>query len=149
MLNILGYGSNSNSKSGISTSGVSQPSPFAQMLTQLQQLENSNPKRYSQVSQQISTNLSGAASNAQGQGNSKLANQLTTLSKDFAVASQTGQLPDFTHLAKMLAGGQHNNAAPSSSDPAGASTAGATAVASSAHSGLLNFVTQALNLVGI
>ena len=127
MLNILGYGSANQT----SLPGGSSTSPFAQMLTQLQQLEQSNPAQYSQVSGQISAKLSGAASSAQSQGNSKLATQLTTLSKDFATASQTGQLPDVVGLAKMLSG------------------TGANTNTSSGHHGVLKFVEQAMNLFGV
>jgi len=57
-------------------------------------MEQANPSQYAKVSQQISTNLSAAASTAQTRGKTGLATQLSTLSKDFSTASQTGQLPN-------------------------------------------------------
>jgi hypothetical protein len=79
-----------------------QLSPFAQVLTGLQQLEQANPKQYAQVTSQISTNLQAAAQKAQTQGNTTLATRLTTLSKDFSTASQSGQLPNVQDLAKSI-----------------------------------------------
>jgi hypothetical protein len=46
----------------------SQLSPFAQVLNTLQQLQQTNPTEYQQVTQQIATNLQSAAQTAQSQG---------------------------------------------------------------------------------
>lgn len=110
MLSILGYntagqaGNASALTMGGPASGASpkQLSPFAQILTELQQLEQSNPASYAKTTQQISTNLAAASSTAQIRGNSSLATQLRTLSKDFGAASQTGQMPNVTDLASSL-----------------------------------------------
>ena len=75
------------SATAASSSSSPASSPFAQMLTELQQLEQANPGQYAKLAHQISTNLSSAASKAQGQGNASLANQLTALSNDFATSS--------------------------------------------------------------
>jgi hypothetical protein len=79
-----------------------QLSPFAQILAQMQQVEQANPAEYSKMTQQISTNLLAASSSAQIRGNSTLAGQLTALSKDFATASQTGQIPNVNDLASAM-----------------------------------------------
>ncbi len=140
MLNILGYSSNaqtgtSSGNLSIGPSTSSTLSPFAQMLTQLQQMEQSNPGQYTQVSQQISTNLAAAASTAQGRGNAKLATQLTTLSKDFSSAAQSGQLPNVADLEKaMQAAKQSGN--------------GTVTTASGSHSGQVT-LGQILSLAGI
>lgn len=109
MLSILGYNSANQSGNasalsiGNASSGSSkQLSPFAQMLTELQQVEQSNPANYAKMTQQISTNLAAASSTAKIRGNSALASQLTSLSKDFASASQSGQMPNVTDLAGAI-----------------------------------------------
>lgn len=87
-----------------------QLSPFAQILSELQQLQQQNPSEYAQVTQQIATNLQSAAQTDQANGNSTGASQLTQLATDFLNASQSGQLPDIWDLAQ--AGGvsqQHHH----------------------------------------
>lgn len=149
MLNILGYnsasqstqpGTNSLSPAGAGT-GSTQLSPFAQMLAELQQLEQSNPTKYAQVSQQISSNLSTAASNAQSAGKSSLASQLTMLSKDFSTASQTGQLPSVSDLAQVMSSGNSANTG----------TAAAISGTSSGtpHHGVLKSMENILQTIGI
>ena len=103
-----------------------QLSPFAQVLSSLQQLQQSNPTEYQQVTQQIATNLQSAAQAATNEGNSTAANQLNQLSKDFSTASQTGQLPNISDLAQALGGssghhrhhhgGHHESSSSSSTD---------------------------------
>ena len=104
MLSILGYNSANQSSPASNAANPSSTklSPFAQMLTELQQVEQANPAQYAKVTQQISTNLAAASSTAQIRGNTSLATQLTTLSKDFATASQTGQMPNVNDLASAL-----------------------------------------------
>ena len=88
-----------------------QLSPFAQMLSDLQQLQQSNPTQYQQVTQQIATNLQSAAQTAQNDGNSTAASQLNQLATDFTNASQSGQLPNIQDLAQGLSGtgGHHHH----------------------------------------
>jgi hypothetical protein len=108
MLSILGYNSTGqSSQAGVGASLAAsknggQLSPFAQILAQMQQVEQANPAQYSKMTQQISTNLLAASSSAQIRGNSTLAGQLTALSKDFAAASQTGQIPNVNDLASAM-----------------------------------------------
>src|SRR5271170_1504367 len=82
-----------------------QLSPLAQLLSTLQQLQQSNPTQYAQVTQQIATNLQAAAQTATADGNTSAANQLTTLATDFTNASTSGQLPDIKDLAQAIGGG--------------------------------------------
>ena len=121
-----------------------QLSPFAQLASALQQLQQSNPSKYAQVTEQISTNLASAAQAAQSQGNTSAAGQLTQLASDFSTASQTGQLPNLQDLSQALSGGSssgtsrsgghhhHHHAESSSSDSASTSSAAASGSSSSA-----------------
>ena len=98
-----------------STSAVSQQSdntqlsPFAQVMSELQQLQQSDPAKYQQVTKQISANLQTAAQTAQQQGNTTAAAQLNQLSTDFSNASQSGQLPSVQDLAQAIGGGHHHH----------------------------------------
>jgi len=104
-----------NTLSGIgSLSAVQQPdngqlSPFAQLMSTLQQLQQSNPTQYQQVTQQIATNLQSAAQTAQSDGNTTAAAQLNQLATDFTNASQTGQLPNIQDLAQAVGGHHHHH----------------------------------------
>ena len=86
----------------------SQLSPLAEVLSTLQQIQQSDPQQYQQVTQQISTNLQSAAQTAQTDGNSKASSQLTQLATDFTNASQSGQLPNIQDLAQAVGGNQHH-----------------------------------------
>lgn len=114
-LQSVGLTSNatSGSQSGISfspqTSDNGQLSPLGQVLSTLQQLQQSNPTEYKQVTQQIATNLTTAAQTAQSAGNTTEANQLTHLAGDFTNASTSGQLPNIQDLAQAVGGGHHHH----------------------------------------
>ncbi|MBZ5605210.1 MAG: hypothetical protein LAO79_23170 [Acidobacteriia bacterium] len=94
-----------------------QLSPFGQVFSKLQQLQQTDPARFSQVTSQISTNLANAAQTAQADGNTGAASRLTALSTDFSNASQSGQMPDFQNVAHGVGGHHHHHApAPTDSD---------------------------------
>jgi len=78
-------------------------SPFAQLISFLQQLQQTNPAQYQAVAQQIATNLQSAAQTDQQDGNTAGASQLNQLSADFTAASTSGQLPNLQDLAQALA----------------------------------------------
>jgi hypothetical protein len=122
---------NASGVGGGSDSG--QLSPFAQLLSTLQQLEQSNPTQYQQVTQQIATNLQTAAAADSKNGNSAQAAQLTTLSKDFTTASQNGQLPNAQDLASAIggAGQRHFHGQASSGASANGSSTGSTSSSTS------------------
>jgi len=107
--------STGNSLSSTGTSSIaSQPengllSPFAQLISTLQQLQESDPTKYQQVTQQIAANLKSAAQTAQADGNSTAANQLNQLATDFTSASQSGQLPNIQDLAQAIGGHHHHH----------------------------------------
>jgi hypothetical protein len=100
---------------GIDTSSIelqpdnSQLSPFAKLLNTLQQLQQSDPTKYQQVTQQIATNLQDAANTAQADGNTAAANQLNQLATDFTNASKSGQLPNVQDLAQAIGGHHHHH----------------------------------------
>jgi hypothetical protein len=113
-LQTAGLSSNSNPGNTTQTAAVqqsdgSQLSPLAQVLSTLQQLQQSNPTEYQQVTQQIATNLQNAAQTAQSQGNTTAADQLNQLAKDFTTASQSGQLPNVQDLAQATGGHHHHH----------------------------------------
>jgi hypothetical protein len=105
-----GIGSYSNSLNGLATytqgSDSGQLSPFAQLVSTLQQVQQQNPAEYQQLTQQIAVNLQSAAQTAQTQGNSPQANQLGQLATDFTNAAGTGQLPNLQDLAQAVGGAQ-------------------------------------------
>jgi hypothetical protein len=86
-----------------------QLSPFAQLLSTLQQLQQSNPTEYKQVTGQIATNLQNAAKTATADGNTAAATELNQLATDFTAASQSGQLPNIQDLSQAVSGGHHHH----------------------------------------
>jgi hypothetical protein len=107
-------------------SDSSRLSPFAQLANTLQQLQESDPTKFKQVTQQVAANLQSAAQTARSQGNSAAASQLKQLSADFTNASQTGQLPNLQDLAQAVGGGagasggghhHHHHSSNTSTDP--------------------------------
>jgi hypothetical protein len=112
-----------NSLSGIDPSVSLQPdnsklSPFAQLMSTLQQLQQSDPTKYKEVTGQIATNLQSAAQTAQADGNTTAATQLNQLAGDFTNASKSGDLPNIQDLAKAVGGHHHHHHAhAASADP--------------------------------
>ena len=119
----------STSASSIDPSSLSLPqdnspqlSPFAQIMSTLQQLQQTNPAEYQQVTSQIATNLQNAANTATANGNTAQANELNQLAGDFTTASQTNSLPNVKDLAQAVGGAHghhhhhHMHAASSDSD---------------------------------
>ncbi len=101
--------SNTGTSSLTSQPESGQLSPFAQVMSTLQQLQESNPAEFGQVTGQIATNLQSAAKTAQADGNSTQATQLNQLASDFTGASQSGQAPNIQDLAQALGGGGHHH----------------------------------------
>jgi hypothetical protein len=128
-----------NSVNSAAVSSVAPPSdngqlsPFAQLMSTLQQLQQSDPSKYQQVTQQIATNLQSAAQTAQADGNTSAASQLSQLATDFTNASQSGQLPNVQDLAKAIGGHHHHHHShPASTDADSSSSASSTSSSSSA-----------------
>jgi hypothetical protein len=124
--------SGTSSTSNIDASSLTMPqesnpqlSPFAQVLSTLQQLQQSNPTEYSQVTSQIATNLQSAAKTATSQGNTAQANELNQLATDFQNASQNNTLPNIQDLAQAAGGGHghhHHHMHADSSDSSNSSS---------------------------
>jgi hypothetical protein len=137
----------STSASGSAQDG-NQLSPFAQILSTLQQLQQSNPTEYQQVTQQISGNLQTAAQTATTAGDTNLASQLTQLSTDFSNASSSGQIPNIQDLAQAIGGGHghhhHHGGSENSSSASGNSGAGSATTANSATTSNLSQYIQSL-----
>lgn len=168
---ILGTTSSSSTKNANSSTALSsifegsdnsQLSPFAQLMSTLQQLQQSNPTQYAQVTQQIATNLQSAAQTAQSQGNTAAASQLTQLSNDFTAASKSGQLPNIQDLAQAIGGhhhhGHHAHGAAADSSSSSSTDSSSTSSSSSADQTLSQLLSafqtssaqsDALNPMGI
>jgi hypothetical protein len=86
-----------------------QLSPFAQMLSTLQQMQQSDPAKYQQVTGQIAQNLQSPAKTASAGGNVTQADQLSQLATDFSNASQNGQMPNLQDLAQASGAGGHRH----------------------------------------
>jgi hypothetical protein len=141
------------SSTSSSPSDSSQLSPFAQLASTLQQLQESAPTKYKQVTQQVATNLQSAAQTAQSQGNSSAASQLTQLASDFTNASQTGQLPNLQDLSQAVGGSSsgsgghhhhHHEAASSDTTAASSSTTPSSTASSSSSSNTSTPLSQLL-----
>jgi hypothetical protein len=104
-----GLTSNTSASSIQSASDNSQLSPFVQVMNTLQQLQESDPTKYQQVTQQIATNLQAAAQTAQSGGNTTAATQLNQLATDFTNASTSGQLPNIQDMAQAMGGHHHHH----------------------------------------
>ena len=129
-------------------------SPFAQLLSTLQQLQQSDPTKYQQVTQQIATNLQSAAQTAQSDGNTTAANQLNQLSTDFTNASQSSQLPSIQDLAKAIGGGHHHHhhhaeAASADSDATSSTTSSFSTASSGDPLNPANIILNTLSNAGI
>ncbi len=64
--------------------------PFAQLLSTLQEMQQTEPARYQQVALQIASNLTGAAQSALSQGDVVAAGRLNQLAQDLADAALGG-----------------------------------------------------------
>jgi hypothetical protein len=126
---LTGTAKNANHSNALSTAlqpDNTQLSPFAQVTSELQQLQQSNPSEYQQVTGQIATNLQSAAQTATADGNTAAASQLNQLATDFQTASSTGQLPNFQDLAQAAGGHHHHHHMHASSATPDSATSSAT-----------------------
>ncbi len=113
------------------TSDKSQLSPFSQMMNTLQQMQQSNPAEFKQVTAQIASSFETAAKTAAADGNTSAANQLNALATVFTNASTSGQPLNMQSVAKAMGGGGHHHhhhggGGESSSSSSSSSTAAAS-----------------------
>lgn len=106
---VLTAGTTGNASSVVASTDNQQLSPFAQMMSMLQKLQQSSPTKYQQVTQQIAANLQNAAKTAQAEGNTAAATQLNQLATDFTNASKSGQLPSVQDLAQAVGVHHHHH----------------------------------------
>jgi len=139
--NTVGNGVSGTSSVALPTDN-GQLSPFTQLMSTLQQLQQTDPTKYQQVTQQIATNLQSAAQTAQADGNSTAASQLNQLATDFTSASKSGQLPSIQDLAKAIGGGHHHH---HHSHAASADADGDSNASSSSSSASSNTASQSLS----
>jgi hypothetical protein len=149
------------STSDAAPSDTSSLSPFAQLVSAFQQLQQSDPTTYAKLTQQIGTNLQSESQTAQSQGNSTVAGELSQLANDFTTASQTGQLPNLQDLAQAVAGGStasgthghhhhhHADASSSESNPASDSTASSSTTSTGSTTSTSSILLQTLSNSGI
>jgi hypothetical protein len=146
---------NSQSTSSLASTALqpdnSQLSPFASIMSTLQQLQQTNPSEYQQITQQISTNLGTAAQTAQTDGNATAASQLNQLSTDFSSAPKSDQLPSVQDLAQAIGGGHHHHFHASSSSNSNSSSSGGSSdnSSSSASQTLSQFLASVQSNVSV
>jgi hypothetical protein len=126
------------SSSLVQSSDNSRLSPFAQLLNTLQQLQQTDPAKYQQVTGQIATNLQSAAQTAQADGNTTAANQLNQLATDFTNASKNGQLPNVQDLAQAVGSHHHHHHSHAAAGSDSSSSTGASNTSSTDPTQLLS-----------
>ncbi len=95
---------------GAATATSSQPAATTQLssigslISNLQNLAQSNPAKFSKITAAIGNKLQTAAGKAQAKGDTTLANTLTSLAQQFQTASQTGQMPSLSSLQSAFTG---------------------------------------------
>jgi hypothetical protein len=107
-INSLKPGSSNRTSTNSMSGDSSQVSPFAQLMSTLQQLQQSNPAQYKQITATLASNLQQAATTAQNSGEAGEANALNQLATSFNQASQSGQLPAFLQQGTQ-AGQMHHH----------------------------------------
>jgi hypothetical protein len=131
-----------NSLSGLSATSLqkqddSQLSPFALLVSKLQELQKSDRAKYKEITAEIATKLKAAADTATADGNTTAAAQLNKLASDFTDASSSGQLPNLKDLAQAIGGGHHGHHRHAVDSDASTTTSNSAASASQALSQLL------------
>ena len=109
-----------------------QISPVAQLLSTLQQVQQTDPGKYSQATQAIAGNLEGAALEALHKGDIGGANRLKALAADFANASKNAQSPDLQQLLKSLNGDNQTASSSDASQNSALASSGVTAAGAGA-----------------
>ena len=109
-------GTSSSSSATLPQDPTPQLSTASQFLSNLQNLQTTNPGQFKQVTQGLATELQNMAQAATSAGNTSAAGALTRLASDFQTASQTGQMPsteqlqtDASGLASSTQGAHHGH----------------------------------------
>ena len=106
---LFGSGSTSSTQAAPSTSSAppaksTQLSFVGNLVNQLQQALQNNPAKFTKMTAAIGAKLQKVATEAQGNGDTALANKLNGLAQEFQNASQTGQMPSLSNLQAAMSG---------------------------------------------
>jgi len=96
--------------SSLPPAATTQLSSVGSLISQLQQLVQSNPAKFAKVTAAIASKLQGAAGKVGANGDTTLANKLSAAAQEFQTASQTGQMPSLSNLQAIFSGGIGNPA---------------------------------------
>ena len=77
-------------------------SPLSQLMSALEQVQQTDPAHYPQLTQQVATSLQSSAETAQTDGNTTAASELKQLADGLTHPSKTGQLPTLHDLAQAI-----------------------------------------------
>jgi hypothetical protein len=110
------------SASGVTTTDSAQLSPMANLMNQLQQLQQSDPNKFKSVMSTIADTLKADAQNATG----PQAQRLDALADKFSQAAQTGQMPDLQPKGQPhgASGHHHHHQVQSYQQGSGTATSG-------------------------
>jgi len=119
------------------------------LLSELQQLQQTNPTQFKTVMADIASTLQADAKNATG----TQATFLNNLATQFSQAAQTGQMPNLQPQGQQAAGGHHHHHVQSYQSQSASSTTGATSSSSSSSQqtsfSLVQVIQNALQTSGV
>jgi len=101
-----------------------QPSGFAKLMQQLEELQSSDPTQYKAVTAKIATQLKDAAKSAANSGDQRTADVLNDLASKFTNASKTGEQVDLRPPGPPPSGGFADSATDPSNTGSSDSTNG-------------------------
>lgn len=79
---------------GVSSDPPARVSKFGNLLSQLSELQQSNPDEFKATASKIADKLKEAAASASESGDTEKATKLSELAEKFQTASKTGEMPD-------------------------------------------------------
>jgi hypothetical protein len=128
----------------------SNVSSFANLMSELQQLQQNDPTKFKAVMADIASTLKADAQNATG----SQASALNNLAAKFDQAAQTGQMPNLQAQGQQGAGGHHHHHHVQSYQSQAADTAGTSSAAESGSSqktpfSLAQVIQSALQTAGV
>jgi len=127
------------SATGSMTSDSTDISPFASVMAQLQQLQQSDPTKFKSVMADIASTLQTDAQNATG----AQAVVLSSLASKFSLSAQSGQMPDLQSKGQVSGAHHHHHVKSYGSQSTG------TAVSSTTKAAGTSSTQPAINLAQI
>jgi hypothetical protein len=135
--------------SGSVPTDSSNVSSFANLMSELQQLQQSDPTKFKAVMADIASTLKTDAQNATG----SQASALNNLAARFDQAAQTGQMPNLQPQGQPGAGGHHHHHVQSyqsqAADAAGTPSAAESASSQKTPFNLAQVIQNALQTAGV